>query len=421
MSGGSIPVLLFLAVVAFMTGIAAGAYPALVLSSFKPVRTFKHKGNKANRSTVLRTVLVTSQFAAALIMIILTVFARRQFHYIRNADLGFDRERIIRFQSNDMLRQKYDLFKERLLQHPGILNVTAASALPHLLFNFNGLEWEGKESEHPVEVNCLYVDPDYAETFHLDIVQGRDFSKTFATDVNEAFIVNESALSMLGYEHPLGKRLNLGGHDGRIIGVVKDFNFAPLIFKIDPLVMAVRPDQYYDFLVKVSPDEMPRTLTYMKDVFAEIAPGFPFEYRFIDDFFNMVYRPLQFINIILDAFTGIALFLSCLGLFGLASLLTEQRKKEMGIRKVLGASTVGILTLLSRRFILTVLAANLIAAPLGYFITRLFLGLFVYRIAFDPFVVVVSSLVTIFVSLLTVGYQVLKTARVNPSECLRYE
>ena len=421
LSGGSIPVLVFLAAVALMTGITAGGYPALVLSSFKPIRTFKHKGRKAGRSAVLRTVLVTSQFATAIIMIILTVFARRQFNYIQKADLGFERTQIIRFQSNGILKKKYELFKERLLQHPGILNVTAASALPHLLFNFNGLEWDGMESEHPVEVNCLYVDPDYVETFDLEIVQGRDFSKTFATDVNEAFIVNASALSMLGYEDPLGKRLSLGGREGKIIGVVKDFNFAPLIFKIDPLVMAVRPDQFHDFLVKVSPDEMPRTLAYMEDVFAEVAPGFPFEYRFIDDFFNMVYRPLQFINLILDAFTGIALFISCLGLFGLASLLTEQRKKEMGIRKVLGASTAGIFTLLSRRFILTILAANVIAAPLGYFITRLFLGFFVYRIGFDPFVIVASSLITILVSLMTVGYQVLKTARVNPSECLRYE
>jgi ABC-type antimicrobial peptide transport system permease subunit len=320
-----------------------------------------------------------------------------------------------------MLKSKYNLFKERLLEHPEILNVTAASALPHLLFNFNGLEWEGMESEHPVEVNCLYVDPDYAETFDLEIIQGRDFSRAFATDVNEAFIVNESTLSMLDFENPLGKRLTLGEQDGMIIGIVKDFNFAPLIFKIDPLVMAVRPDQFHDFLVKVSSDEIPRTLAYMKDIFTEIAPGFPFEYRFIDDYFNMVYRPLKFISVILNGFTGIALFISCIGLFGLAALLTEQRKKEMGIRKVLGASTAGILTLLSRRFILTVLAANLIAVPLGYFITRLFLGLFVYRTDFDPIVIVGSSLITILVSLMTVGYQVLKTARVNPSECLRYE
>ncbi|MBN2265721.1 MAG: ABC transporter permease, partial [Candidatus Aminicenantes bacterium] len=354
---GGLPTLLFLAAVALATGLAAGSYPALVLSSFKPVRVLKNEIHKGGRSAVLRTVLVMGQFAAAVVMIILTVFAQRQFRYIRNADLGFDREQIIRFQANDEIREKYDLFKDRLLQNPRVLNVTAASAVPHFLFNVNNLEWEGMDEEEGVEVNFLYVDPDYSETFGLEIVRGRDFSEEFPTDSGGAFVVNESALPLLGYEEPLGKRLTLAGQEGRIIGVVKDFNFAPLIFEISPLVMAVRPDWYFDILVKISPEDMPGTLAYMKGVFAEIALGFPFDYRFIDDFFSLVYSPLGFFNGVLDAFTGIALFISCLGLFGLASLLTEQRRKEVGIRKVLGASATGILALLSRRFVLTVLAA----------------------------------------------------------------
>ncbi len=418
---GSLPVLFFLAAVALVTGLAAGSYPAVVLSSFKPVTVLKSQLHKGGRSAVLRTILVTSQFAAAVVMIILAVFAQRQFDFIRNADLGFDRERIVRFQANDSLREKYDLFKERLLRNPDVLNVTAASALPHLLFNVNDLEWEGMDAENPVEVNFLYVDHDYSETFGLEIVRGRDFSKEFATDSSEAFVVNESALPLLGFEDPLGKRLTLAGREGRIIGVVKDFNFKPLIFEISPLVMAVRPDWYFDILVKISPDDIPATLAYMKDVFAEVAPGFPFDYRFIDDFFNLVYSPLGFMNGILDVFTGIALFISGLGLFGLASLLTEQRRKEVGIRKVLGASSSGILVLLTRRFLLTVLAANIIAAPLSFFATRMFLNLFVYRTSFNPLVVLAASSVTFAVALATVSFQVLKTSRINPADCLRYE
>ena len=421
LGAGSLPVLLFLVAVALVTGLAAGSYPALVLSSFKPVSIFKNALHKGGRSTVLRTVLVTSQFAAAVVIIILTVFAQKQFRYIRNADLGFDRERIIRFQMNDPLRENYDLFKERLLQNPKVLNVTAASALPHMIFNVNDLEWEGKGTENPVDVNFLYVDHDYAETFGLEIIRGRDFSKEFAADSSEAFVVNESALPLLGFEDPLGKKLTLAGREGRIIGVVKDFNFKPLIFEISPLVMAVRPDWYFDLLVKISPDEMPRTLAYMKDIFADVAPRFPFEYTYLDDAFNLVYSPLTFLNSILDAFAGIALFISCLGLFGLASLLAEQRKKEVGIRKVLGASASGILALLSRRFFLTVLAANVVAVPISYFATKMFLNLFVYRTAFNPLVILAASLVTFAVALATVSYQVLKTARINPVECLRYE
>jgi putative ABC transport system permease protein len=421
LGAGNLPVLLFLAAVALITGFAAGSYPALLLSSFRPVNILKSRFQKGGRSAALRTALVISQFAMAVVMIILTVFARRQFTYIRNADLGFDRERIVRFQVNDALREKYDLFKERLLRNPRVLNVTAASALPHLLFNVNDLEWEGMDSENPVEVNFLYVDHDYAETFGLEIVKGRDFSKEFLTDSSEAFVVNESALPQLGFEEPLGKRITLAGQAGRIIGVVKDFNFKPLIFEISPLVMAIRPDWYFDLLVKIAPEEMPRTLTYIKDVFEEVSPGFPFDYAFIDDLFNRIYSPLRFIGSILDAFTGLALFISCLGLFGLASLLTEQRRKEVGIRKVLGASASGILALLSRKFVLTVLAANIIAAPVSYFVARQFLNFFVYRTEIDPLVFLAAASVTFAVALATVSFQVLKTARVNPADCLRYE
>jgi len=421
LGAGGVPALLFLVAVALVTGLAAGGYPALVLSSFKPVKVLKKQLHRGGRSAGLRTALVVGQFAAAVVMIILTVFAQKQFNYIRNADLGFDRERIIRFQVNDPLRKKYDLFKERLLQNPRVLNVTAASALPHLLFNANDLKWEGMNRKTPVEVSHLYVDPDYAETFGLEIVRGRDFSKEFQTDSSEAFVVNESALPLLGFEDPLGKRLTLGRREGRIIGVVKDFNFRPLIFEISPLVMAVRPDSYFDLMVKISPNEVPRTLAYVKDVFREFAPGFPFDYAFIDDIFNLVYSPLEFFNRILDAFTGLALFISCLGLFGLASLLTEQRRKEVGIRKVLGASASGILALLSRRFFLTVLAANVVAVPISFFATRMFLNLFVYRTAFNPLVILAASSITFAVALATVSYQVLKTARINPAECLRYE
>jgi putative ABC transport system permease protein len=418
---GGVPLLLFLAAVALLAGLAAGSYPALVLSAFRPVEVLNNRGRRGGRSALLRSVLVTSQFAAAVVIVILTVYARKQFTFIRNVDMGFDRDRIVRFQANDALREKYDLFKERLLRDPDVLDVTAASALPHLLFNVNDLEWEGMEAEHPVEVAVLYVDPDYAETFGLKMVRGRDFSRDIPTDSTEAYVVNESALPLLGFEEPLGKTLTLAGREGRIIGVVKDFNFQPLIFKIAPLVMAVRPDSYYDILVKIGPENMPRTLARVKEVYTEVAPGFPFDYRFIDEVFDLVYKPLGFMSGLLDAFAGIALFISGLGLFGLASLLTEQRKKEVGIRKILGASAPGVGSLLARRFFLTVLVADVIAAPLAYFATRTFLNFFVYRPPFDPLVILAAAGVTFAVALAAVSGQVLRASRVNPVECLRYE
>ena len=295
-----------------------------------------------------------------------------------------------------------------------VLGVLALLAIPAAV-----LLW--RLGSGPVEVNFLYADPDYAETFGLEFVQGRDFSRDIPADSTGAFLINESALRFLGFDDPLGKKLTLAGNEGEVIGVVKNFHFKPLIFEISPLVMAVRPDWYFDLLAKISPGEMPQTLAYIEDVFNEVTPGYPFDYSFIDDEFNALYKPMQFVNGIFNAFTVLAVFISCLGLFGLVSLLTEQRRKEVGIRKVLGASASGILILLSRKFILTVLAANLAAVPVSYFVTRQFLNLFAYRTDFNPLAILTVSLVTFTVALGTVGFNILKTAGVNPADCLRHE
>jgi len=299
--------------------------------------------------------------------------------------------------------------------------VTASSALPHALFNSNDFTWEGRGDGPEVEVNFLYVDPDYARTFGLEIVEGRDFVRGSPAAEREAFIVNQAAVRFMGLSEPLGRQVTLAGEKGRIVGVVKDFNHQPLIFDISPLVLAVRPDWYYDLLIKVGPDEIPRTLAGIEKVFKDTTPGFPFEYEFLDRKLETIYKPLNFINRVFDTFAVLALFISCLGLVGLASLLTEQRTKEVGIRKVMGASAPSLLAMLSGRFFLTVLAANVVAAPLAYLATRAFLGLFVYRVAFDLLVLAAAAAVTFLVALASVGAQVLRTARVNPVDCLRYE
>jgi len=225
----------------------------------------------------------------------------------------------------------------------------------------------------------------------------------------------------MGMDDPLGKKITLSGRDGQIIGIVKNFHHLPLLWEITPLVMAIDPDRYYDLLIKISPIEISKSIDYIHSVFKDTAPNFPFRYEFLDDQFNRLYSPLQMVGRVFNNFALLAVFISCLGLFELSFLLTEQKKKEIGIRKVLGDSVTGIVKLLSGKFLKTVLIANIIAVPLAYYVIQLFLGLFAYRTTLSVTIYLVTAALTLVIAALTVGYTVIKTALTNPVDILRYE
>jgi len=415
--GGRLPILLIL--IAVITSLLSGSYPALYLASLRPVKIMRRDQGK--RGARLRTLLVVGQFSVSILLIILTLVAQRQMRFIRSADLGFSRHEILTIQMNDQLRDNLQSFKRRVLQDPRIQNVTAASAPPHFLFNVNNFSWEGLPDEEHKEINFLYVDHDYAETFGLEIVKGRDFSISFPSDEQDAAIVNQAAARMMGFDDPVGKRVDLAGEPKTIIGVVKDFNHKPLIFDISPMVMAVKPSWYFELIVKLHPDDVPGGLAHVEKVFHETTPDFPFRYTFLDDFFEEIYRPLTIMNMIFNSFAALAVFISCLGLFGLSALLLDQRKNEIGIRKVLGASTRGVIFLTTKHFMRIVLIANLIAVPAAFFASRLLLNLFVYRTRIQPSIFLMSISFSFAAALITVSYQVWKTARTNPVDSIRCE
>jgi len=408
LGSGNIFIYLILVLAAVISGFAAGSYPALFLSAFQPARVLKKDMTSGRRGSTFRTILVVSQFSVSVLLVIMTIVAYKQMQHIRNAELGFSREQIVHVLLNDDLRASYKTFKDKLLRNPRILNVTAASAPPHFLY---------KE----VEINFLYVDHDYAETFDLEIVQGRDFSEDYLTDATEAYIINESAVRFTGMTDPIGKRVVLAGREGRIIGVVKDFNHKPLVFDISPMVMGIRPSWFFDLLIKIDSENIPESLAYVEKVFKEESPAFPFQYQFLDDWFDTIYTPLKVMNTIFNSFAILAVFISCLGLYGLTSLLLEQRRKEIGIRKVLGASIPGIVFQLSQKFLGIILVANLIAVPAAYFAAKMFLNLFVSRTQLDLGVVAVTVTFTFIVAAITISYQVIKTALADPVDSIRYE
>ncbi|UCE40267.1 MAG: ABC transporter permease [Candidatus Aminicenantes bacterium] len=423
-----IQMVLGLVVIVFLTALTAGSYPALYLSAFKPVKVLKGVFKSEGKGQTFRRILVVTQFSLSIALLIGTSVAYNQLRFLRNAKLGFNKENIVYVPIKENIGKRYDAFKAELLNDSNIHSVAAQ----YYLFAEDGpfrstdYDWEGREEGQEQDIILNLVDYDFIPMLDLELVAGRNFSSEYATDATEAYILNEEAIKEMGLEDPIGKYFSYGKRKGTIIGVLKDAHFRSLHVEIEPHVFfylrnASSATQYGVVMIKINGQKTEEAFATIQGTWEKINPISPFEFHFLDQMYDNLYRKEKKIGTILNAFTLFAIVISCLGLFGLASFLTEQRTNEIGIRKVLGASETGIAFLLSKQFTKWVIIANLFAWPAAYIVMNQWLRSFAYRINMGIWLFVFSGLLAVGIALATVSFQAFKTARANPIDSLRYE
>ncbi|MDQ3290969.1 MAG: ABC transporter permease, partial [Bacteroidota bacterium] len=411
--------LLSLAAITVLTGLISGSYPAFFLSSLEPVKVLKGNLKFGFKSLLFRKGLVVFQFTLSLILIVGTVVIYRQINYIQNRNLGFDRENVISIELEGDLSKNIKAFKTEVLQTPGIKWVTTTSDHPMSIYNSSGdLQWPGKSEKEASSISGTFVDYDYFETMNIRMKEGRAFSRDFATD-SSAYIINEAAADMMSMKNPVGQTVSFWKGKGKIIGVTKNFHSQSLHEPIKPLILLLEPRNASVILVRTEPGKTKEALASLEKATRKFNPGFPFEYHFLDEIFEEQYRSEMTIGKLINCFAGLAIFISCLGLFGLALFTAEQRTKEIGVRKVLGASVANIVALLSKDFLKLVLLANVIAWPLAWWAMNRWLQNFAFRADLGWWIFALAGVATLFIALLTVSFQAVRSAVANPVNSLR--
>jgi predicted permease len=415
---------LALAALVVVTGVLSGSYPALYLSGFKPISVLKSgifKGGSG--SGWVRKGLVVFQFSLSIILIIATILIAKQVGYVQNADLGYNRNSLFYIPLEGVLPDKLEVLIPEALRTPGVASVTPLSQEPTNIENLDGgITWEGIDPNATTMFTKLGVGYDYVKTMGLRIVAGRDFSRQFATDSTN-YILNETAARETGYKDPIGKPFTFHRHHGKIIGVVQDFHFQSMHSKIRPLVvrLAISEHDLWSLVVRAEPGKTGEALAGLEKIVKGLNPAFPFTYKFSDEQYRRLYASEQVIGSLSIVFSILAIAISCMGLLGLSLFTAEQRAKEIGIRKVLGASSTSLFSLLSREFLVLVFISFLVAAPLAGWAMDKWLEQFAYRTPVSWWVFAVSGLLAVLIALVTVCFQSVWAAMANPIRALRSE
>ncbi len=418
------PVLLGTIGATLFVGLLAGLYPAALLSAYQPVLVLKGLISKSGRRSPLRNVLVVSQFTIAIALIVGTLLASRQLHFMQNRDIGFDKEYVMVVPMSQIANEKYELLKNTLQEDPAILSVTASNQRLGNNLHQWGTRVESESGElTDLSISNLVVDYNYLEFYGIQIKEGRWFSEERGTDFGSARVVNEAMVAEMGWTDPLGKQIGFGGDDtlGTVIGVASDFNFNSLHHHVEPLAMSVQDFGYSETSVRIDHESAEAGIAAVENIWREIVTDRPFEYTFLDNHMDELYRADQQVSTVISAITGLAILIACLGLFGLAAITTEQRTKELGIRKALGSSVIQIFVLLSYEFTRLVMFAFVVATPITYFVMKAWLDKYPYHVDIGASVFLFSGILTLLIALATVSYRAIKAARMNPIEALRYE
>lgn len=413
-------------ILSLVIGLISGSYPALILSRLSPINGLKGtRMSTATKKIGFRNTLVVIQFFISIAMMVSTIVLYKQLHFIKYRDLGFQKENIVHIYAYDPeFRGKYETFRNELLQHPGMSGVTYTSSTLAYNMGGGGAWWEGKQEDEDINFYRLAVDYNFFEFFQIHLLKGRAFLPEMTTDIGQAYILNETAVNIIGWQDPLGKAFNQWAEEeGQVIGIVDDFHFQSLRLQIEPLIITLgreTNDRRY-FSIKVRSDDIPGTLDFIEKQYKNFSPGYPFNLTFLDERLDQLYQTDQKMGTIFTYFTTIAIVIATLGLFGLGSFTAEKRTKEIGVRKVLGASTWSVVFMLSAEFIKWVSLAALVAIPISYYAMHEWLENFAYRTRMGIEVFALATLLALIIAVLSVSYQSFKAANANPVESLRYE
>ncbi|UCC39013.1 MAG: ABC transporter permease [Candidatus Aminicenantes bacterium] len=418
----SAPSIVALFIIIIITGFIAGSFPAFVLSTFQPVKTLRGKLGPAKQSGTFRKILVVFQFSISIFMILGFIVILQQLDYIKNKDLGFNRDHLVVIRGGG---QTNDALRDNILKDSNVISASLPLRIPGEFAGDQSYYLPGKDPASSVRASFFAVDYDFIKTFGMEVLWGRDFSREYSTDVNDAVILNETFARRLGLDSDIiGKQIidvSNPEFQPTVIGVIKDFHHQSLKLSINPMILSLRPQVFAFIAARITPHNVSSTLSHIETFWKEQFPDREFNYYFVDDNYRQRYPEEDKMQDIYLTFGFLAIFIACLGLYGLASFSTEQRAKEVGIRKVLGATVPNITFTLSKDFMKLVLLANIIAWPIGFYVMNNWLDNFAYRIGIEWWVFLAAALIAQIIALITVSHQALKSALTNPAETLQYE
>lgn len=406
-----------------LTGLVAGSYPALYLSGFNPSLVLKGKSGKSGKELIARKGLVVFQFTLSVMLIVSVMAVYKQIRYVQSRNLGFDRENVLTFPVEGKLGQPEvaETFLNELRQIPG---VSKASGMGHNLTGHwsgtYGIKWPGRDPNDKTEFENLSADYDLVETLSMKMKAGRSFSKAFGSDTS-AIIFNEAAIAYMGMKDPIGKTVVLWGEPRTIIGVVENFHYESLHEAVKPVFLRLAPENDAQFMARIEPGKEQAVISKLTQLYSTFNPGFAFEYNFLDERFKSLYVAEQRVSVLSRYFAGLAILISCLGLFGLAAYTAQSRQKEIGIRKVIGATVQNIVTMLSVEFLLLIAIAVIIAFPLSWWAINQWLSGFAYRTPIGYGIFGIAAISILLITLATISYQSIRAAIANPAKSLKSE